>query len=71
MVKYLSYPTNLPFPNKIVVGAIGDREKIFGIHETGERREIEINFESVVGWALVFTNAFFVSYFFARLFHWI
>ncbi|HYA94167.1 MAG TPA: hypothetical protein VEK32_21975 [Thermodesulfobacteriota bacterium] len=47
------------------------RKKIFGIHETGERREIEINFESVVGWALVFTNAFFVSYFFARLFHWI
>jgi len=45
--------------------------KILGIHAKGESREIEINFQRVVGWALVFTNAFFVSYFFARLFHWI
>jgi hypothetical protein len=46
-------------------------KKILGIKATGEGRKIEINFERVVGWALVFTNAFFVSYFFARLFHWV
>lgn len=46
-------------------------KKIFGIQATGEGRKIEINFERVVGWALVFTNAFFVSYFVARLFRWV
>jgi hypothetical protein len=46
-------------------------KKIFEIQATGERRRIEINFERVVGWALVFTNAFFISYFFARLLRWI
>jgi hypothetical protein len=46
-------------------------KKILGIQATEEGRKIEINFERVVNWALVFTNAFFVSYFFARLFHWV
>lgn len=46
-------------------------KKIFGIQTTEEGRKIEINFERAVAWTLVFTNAFFVSYFFARLFHWI
>jgi hypothetical protein len=46
-------------------------KEILGILEAEEGRKIEINFRRVVRWALVFTNAFFVSYFFARLFRWI
>jgi hypothetical protein len=46
-------------------------EKILGIHETEEGRRIEISFERVVIWTLIFTNAFFVPYFFAKLFRWI
>ena len=46
-------------------------KKLFGIQETEEGRRIEISFERVSFWTLVFTNAFFVSYFFAKLFHWI
>jgi len=34
-------------------------------------RRIEINLERVAIWTLVFTNSFFVSYFFAKLFHWV
>ena len=44
---------------------------ILGIQETEEGRRIEISFKRVIRWALVFTNAFFVSYFFAKLFLWI
>ena len=43
----------------------------FGIQETEEGRKIEINFKRVVIWTLVFTNAFFVPYFIAKLFRWI
>ena len=32
-------------------------------------RRIEINLERVAIWTLVFTNSFFVSYFFAKLFN--
>jgi len=46
-------------------------KEILGIQETEEGRKIEISFRRVVSWALAFTNAFFVSYFFARLFRWI
>jgi len=46
-------------------------KEILGIQETEEGRRIEIDFERVVGWALVFTNAFFLPYFFAKLFEWI
>lgn len=45
--------------------------EILGIQETEEGRKIEISFERVVRWTLVFTNAFFVSYFFAKLFLWV
>ena len=38
--------------------------------ETGAS-SIEINFKRVATWTLIFTNAFFVSYFFAKLFQWI
>jgi hypothetical protein len=47
------------------------RGEILGIQETEEERKIEISFRRVASWALVFTNAFFVTYFFAKLFRWI
>ena len=40
-------------------------KEILGIQETEDGRKIEISFERVASWTLVFTNAFFVSYFFA------
>jgi hypothetical protein len=46
-------------------------KEILGIRETEEGRRIEISFMRVVRWALAFTNTFFVSYFFAKLFRWI
>jgi hypothetical protein len=46
-------------------------QEILGIQETGEEKKIEISFERVAGWTLIFTNAFFVSYFFAKLFQWV
>jgi len=45
--------------------------KILGIVETEEGRKIEINFERVISWTLLFTNAFFISYFFVKLFQWV
>ncbi len=45
--------------------------KILGIHETDEGRKIEFSYRRVASWSLAFTNAFFISYFFAKLFHWI
>jgi hypothetical protein len=41
------------------------------IWKVEERRWIEISFERVATWTLIFTNAFFVSYFLGRLFQWI
>jgi len=46
-------------------------KKLLGIQETEEGRRIEISFTRVSLWTLVFTNAFFVSYFFAKLFRWV
>ncbi|MGQ9645330.1 MAG: hypothetical protein ACUVWO_02180 [Thermodesulfobacteriota bacterium] len=39
----------------------------------GEREvnRVEINVERVMIWALVFTNLFSISYFFAKLFKWV
>jgi hypothetical protein len=46
-------------------------KEILGIVETEEGRKIGIDFKRVLCWTLVFTNAFFLSYFFARLFQWV
>jgi hypothetical protein len=46
-------------------------KEMLGIHETEEGRNIEISFQRVASWTLIFTNAFFVSYFFAKLFQWV
>jgi hypothetical protein len=45
--------------------------EILGIVETEEGRKIEINFERVISWTLLFTNAFFISYFFVKLYQWV
>jgi len=37
------------------------------ISEIEEVRRIEISFKRVTIWTLIFTNAFFISYFFGRL----
>jgi hypothetical protein len=42
-----------------------------GVEEIKEVRRVEINVERVVIWALVFTNMFSISYFFAKLFKWV
>lgn len=42
--------------------------QMIGIYETEGVRRIEISFQRVAVWTLVFTNAFFVSYFFGKLF---
>ena len=40
-----------------------------GICETEGVRKIEISFKRVTLWTLIFTNAFFIAYFFGRLLH--
>ncbi len=36
-----------------------------------EVKRVEINIERVMIWALIFTNLFSISYFFAKLFKWV
>lgn len=47
-----------------------EREKAIYKGNIGVRR-IEIDINRVATWTLIFTNMFFVSYFFAKLFQWI
>jgi len=47
------------------------REEVLGVREVEGVRKIEISFKRVATWALVFTNVFFVSYFFGKLFQWV
>jgi len=45
---------------------------ILGIHEIEKGvRRVEISIERVILWALIFTNLFSVSYFFAKLLKWV
>jgi hypothetical protein len=49
-----------------------NRSHILGIDETEKGiRRVEISIERVIIWALVFTNLFSVSYFFAKLLKWV
>jgi hypothetical protein len=41
------------------------------IEDVREIRKIQIDIERVMIWALVFTNFFSISYFFAKLFKWV
>jgi hypothetical protein len=36
-----------------------------------EIRKVEIRPERVAAWTLIFTNAFFIFYFFAKLIEWV
>jgi hypothetical protein len=46
-------------------------QEILRVQETEKERKMKVSFERVASWTLVFTNAFFVSYFFAKLLKWI
>jgi len=48
-----------------------DQNQTLGIETGKEIRRIEINVERVMIWALVFTNLFSISYFFAKLLKWV
>jgi hypothetical protein len=41
------------------------------VEQVKEISAIQINIEKVMIWALVFTNLFSISYFFAKLFKWV
>lgn len=45
--------------------------QILGIFEIEGVRRIEISFKRVTIWTLIFTNAFFIAYFFGRMLNWI
>ncbi len=42
-------------------------KELLGIRETEEGRRIVIDSKRIASWTLIFTNAFFISYFFAKL----
>ena len=41
--------------------------RILGLYEVEGSRKIEINLTRVIIWTLLFTNAFFVSYFLVKI----
>ena len=47
------------------------QNQALSVEAVKEVRRIQIDIERVMIWALVFTNVFSISYFFARLFKWI
>jgi len=47
------------------------QNQALSVEEVKDVRRIEIDIERVMIWALVFTNLFSISYFFAKLFKWI
>jgi hypothetical protein len=48
-----------------------DGKAILGIYKIQGVKKVEMSLERVITWTLIFTNAFFISYFFAKLFQWI
>jgi hypothetical protein len=47
------------------------QDQAASIEDVKEIRKIQIDIERVMIWALVFTNLFSISYFFAKLFKWV
>ena len=47
------------------------QNQALSIEQVKEIRRIQIDIERVMIWALVFTNMFSISYFFAKLFKWV
>jgi len=47
------------------------QEEVFTVRGVDGARRIEISVKRVIVWTLIFTNVFFISYFFGKLFRWI
>jgi len=47
------------------------QNQALSVEDVKEISTIQINIERVMIWALVFTNLFSISYFFAKLFKWV
>ncbi len=45
--------------------------RVLGVREVKGTMKIEINPKRIVLWTLIFSNAFFVPYFFAKLFRFV
>jgi len=45
--------------------------QLLGVYEIEGKRKVEISLKRVTIWTVIFTNAFFVSYFLGRLLKWI
>jgi len=45
------------------------KNQILGICKAEGKQNVEISLKIVAVWTLIFTNAFFISYFFVRLLH--
>ncbi len=48
-----------------------NQNQAFTVEAEREVKRIEINIERVMIWALIFTNIFSISYFFAKLLKWV
>jgi hypothetical protein len=48
-----------------------DVNQTFTISQVVGVRRVRISLKRVAIWTLIFTDAFFLSYFFAKLFHWV
>ena len=55
--------------NGVATLGLGKEKTVY--KENLETRRIEINLDRVAAWTLIFTNTFFVSYFFAKLIQWV
>jgi hypothetical protein len=48
-----------------------DGNQLLSIYEIIKAERVEISFKRVAVWTLIFTNIFFISFFFGRLLKWI
>jgi hypothetical protein len=55
--------------NGAITLGLGKDKTIY--RESVETRKVEINLRRIAAWTLIFTNAFFISYFLAKLVQWI
>jgi hypothetical protein len=47
------------------------QNQVLSVEEVKKIKRIQVDIERVMIWALVFTNLFSISYFFAKLFKWV
>jgi len=43
--------------------------QLIGVYDLDGLRKIDISYERITIWALVFTNTFFITFFFTKLFN--